>query len=554
MLFVCRWVLGITIVTAVAAAVLTALGKVCRRPSFLHAFWVVVLLKFVTPPLFTLPLPLLPDETVESVEAQRSPFAPGTGFGSASFPQAGATPQLRSKSAPVFLHCVFAAWLGGTFIYFFVAAKRYLAFRRLVGFAKSAPPSVTEKVRVLCRRLGLSQCPRVSFLPCRIPPMVWAGPFRTEILLPAALWRTLSPAEQKAVLCHELIHIKRRDHLTRFLGVLVTGFYWWNPVAWYAQRVCAELEDLSCDAAVAELFPDCRRPLADGLIFTADFLAGELPIIPPVPCTLRNLKTLRRRISMLQKGCGRTPFSARLINALFALLLIPFAPVLGGDKEKPAEGKAKVKKTALKVKVAQTGKDDKRGVKVRASAGAKVRVVVGKNGNRQEKKSNGEGKASSSPANKVILRVGSLKSRVSSSGKKRTGGGSIIYGPAIVIGVGGGAKVLKKPNSVKLKRDDGGKVKAGPGRVIRLKLKPADPSKGTVKILRATRDSKVSVKVELNRKNNSSGDNRHSGGKGSSGKSKKVSRSAKVKHSKACSKVVTATSSVKVKCKPPRKK
>ncbi len=548
MLFVCRWVLGITIMTAIAAAVLTALGKVCRRPSFLHAFWVVVLLKFVTPPLLTLPVPLLPDETVQSVETQRSPFAPGAGVSSTFFRQAGAKPELQSNRAPVFLPYVFAAWLGGAFIYFFVAAKRYLAFRRLVGFANSAPPSVTEKVRVLCRRLGLSQCPRVSFLPCRIPPMVWAGPFRAEILLPAALWRTLSPAQQKAVLCHELIHIKRRDHLTRFLGVLVTGLYWWNPVAWYAQRRCAELEDVSCDAKVAELFPDSRRPLADGLIYTADFLAGESAILPAIPCTLRNFKTLRRRITMLQEGCRRTPFSARLLIALFALLLIPFAPVLGGDKVKPAKGKAKVKKTALKVKVVQLGKGDKAGAEARASARAKVRVVVGKKSNGQDKKPNGQGKASSCPAKKVILRVGSLESRVSSSGKKGSRCRSVLRGPASVIGVGGGAKVLKKTSSVDPKCGKGGKVKAGSGRVSRLKLKPAVPSKGAVKSLPAPASSKPAVKVEVRFKKKNSGDN------GSSKEGKKASRSAKAKTGKPCSKVVTATSSVKVECKPPRKK
>ena len=42
--------------TAVGLAVL-ALGRFCRRPALLHALWLLVLLKLITPPLWDVPVP-----------------------------------------------------------------------------------------------------------------------------------------------------------------------------------------------------------------------------------------------------------------------------------------------------------------------------------------------------------------------------------------------------------------------------------------------------------------------------------------------------------------
>src|SRR5438552_12930414 len=52
--------LGNAAVAAGLALLALAVGYACRSPVVRHAAWVLVLLKLVTPPLFSVPLPVLP--------------------------------------------------------------------------------------------------------------------------------------------------------------------------------------------------------------------------------------------------------------------------------------------------------------------------------------------------------------------------------------------------------------------------------------------------------------------------------------------------------------
>lgn len=52
------------------------------------------------------------------------------------------------------------------------------------------------------------------------------GIFRPRIYLPTGL----SEADSKMILCHEKMHIKRRDHIVKFIAYVVTCIYWFNPL------------------------------------------------------------------------------------------------------------------------------------------------------------------------------------------------------------------------------------------------------------------------------------------------------------------------------------
>ena len=67
-------VLGIALANAAAAIALAllaaAVGRFTRRPAAAHALWVLVLLKLVTPPVWTVP--------IRVAMAPATPSAPGT--------------------------------------------------------------------------------------------------------------------------------------------------------------------------------------------------------------------------------------------------------------------------------------------------------------------------------------------------------------------------------------------------------------------------------------------------------------------------------------------
>src|SRR5207302_9207015 len=65
---VAPWMLGNAAAAAVLAALAAALSYFVRAPAVRHAAWVLVLLKLVTPPLFSLPLPVLPASWAPTTE------------------------------------------------------------------------------------------------------------------------------------------------------------------------------------------------------------------------------------------------------------------------------------------------------------------------------------------------------------------------------------------------------------------------------------------------------------------------------------------------------
>src|SRR6266702_626727 len=69
--------LEIGLANAVCAGLLALLalaaGRVCRRPALLHGLWLLVLVKLVTPPLFSLPLLVLPAEESAAVATAAKP-------------------------------------------------------------------------------------------------------------------------------------------------------------------------------------------------------------------------------------------------------------------------------------------------------------------------------------------------------------------------------------------------------------------------------------------------------------------------------------------------
>ena len=81
------------------------------------------------------------------------------------------------------------------------------------------------------------------------------GLFRPVIYLPGSL----DPWERTFIVAHERHHIRRGDHIFKFLGFLALTIHWFNPLVWLAFVLASRDMEMSCDEAVIRKYGDDVR-------------------------------------------------------------------------------------------------------------------------------------------------------------------------------------------------------------------------------------------------------------------------------------------------------
>jgi beta-lactamase regulating signal transducer with metallopeptidase domain len=351
--------------SAALALLVAAVATRLRRPALVHALWLLVLLKLVTPSWWRLPIASRPHASVgvaqalppRLVDASSLPIfevtiavddPPLDGRPSEdqvvmladpvpAVPPASEPPWWVSAWGDVNWPTVLGiAWVGGSCAWFVAAALRISRFRRVLSLAKPDDGELAELVDRCSDRIGLRRPPRVAWLPGEVAPLVWWLGGRPRLLMPLGLWPRLDKAGRSALVLHELAHIKRRDHWVRALELIATGLYWWNPVVWWARRELREAEEECCDAWVVWARPEASRSYATALLEAVEFLSERRTPLPIAASGLGHVHQLKRRLTMILRG--NTPRSLNGLTAIalasLATLILPIAPSLA---QKPGE-------------------------------------------------------------------------------------------------------------------------------------------------------------------------------------------------------------------------
>jgi beta-lactamase regulating signal transducer with metallopeptidase domain len=117
----------------------------------------------------------------------------------------------------------------------------------------------------ICSELGISRA-KLLILPGLKSPAT-AGWWNPRILLPEVC-EELDPTPQVAdVLCHELVHVERRDYFWAGLGNLSCCLLFFHPAVWKARKSMVLQAELACDLAVLEARPGNRADYADSLTY-----------------------------------------------------------------------------------------------------------------------------------------------------------------------------------------------------------------------------------------------------------------------------------------------
>jgi beta-lactamase regulating signal transducer with metallopeptidase domain len=379
-----EWLLLNTLTAAGLAVLILVLGRPLRLgPAVRHALWLVVLVKLLTPPLVRWPWPLpivgparvaleradppvlhLPptvdaEDRFVPVENREPQSAPGTLTIATDHrsvePATEPAPVAEAKGQPaarleVLGSAALALWIAGGLVVLLVQAVRIVRFqRRLVGL-RPAPTWLGELVGELARGVGVRR-PRVGVLAGLASPVVWGfGPAR--LLWPEGLEGCLSAEGRRAVLVHELAHLRRRDHWTGWLILAAGCVLWWHPLFWFACRRLVREAELACDAQVIAALPEARRTYAEALIDVMGLAFRPVPA-HALGATGRR-RDLERRLVMILRGqsSGRLSHRALLAVGVLALLALPAwtpgqAPANKPDKQnapppadKPSQGTA----------------------------------------------------------------------------------------------------------------------------------------------------------------------------------------------------------------------
>jgi TonB family protein len=145
------------------------------------------------------------------------------------------------------------------------------------------------------------------------------GARRPIVLLPPAV-RTLAPAVQRALVCHELIHVQRRDWALTFLEELWCGILWFHPFARMLASRLSLARETVVDAAVIAHTHDRRA-------YAAALLAFATARPWPGATALIGRRQLEQRIALIvqEASMPRSSLFVRLTVALGAVAITTIA-------------------------------------------------------------------------------------------------------------------------------------------------------------------------------------------------------------------------------------
>lgn len=122
---------------------------------------------------------------------------------------------------------------------------------------------------LLKRRISTAVCESGNIWLCEniASPFV-IGIFSPRIILPYRI----RPQAKAHILAHEQTHIRHRDPLLHFAGILCLCLHWWNPLVWLAVHKMNQDMEMFCDESTLRLADDeARKDYAMTLLSFAEY-------------------------------------------------------------------------------------------------------------------------------------------------------------------------------------------------------------------------------------------------------------------------------------------
>jgi uncharacterized protein (TIGR03067 family) len=359
--------LQVTAVALVAGLLARLVGR--RRPHLAYVLWLLVIVKCVSPPIWSSPTGVFswvrwPAAESVSQDAPAEPAAWSSSSGDLSLSSSVAqpvqaavgsvasertslpakvsevTPDLRlAPVGPSFpIRVVLAVvWLSGTLIYLAMVLAKILWWRSVIREShQGADDPLRETVERLAQRLGLRRNVRLLVTSRPLGPAV-LGIVRPTVLLPEVLAAGQPVEKVEPIVAHELIHVRRHDVAVGVLQVVAQSVWWFHPLVWWASRALCHERERCCDAEVVGTLDCPRQQYAQGLLdvlrLQRQLVASSvLPGINPFQITQLRLETV---MNPEIRAHRHTPWGYWLIFLAGLLVALPGAMATGSNEESP---------------------------------------------------------------------------------------------------------------------------------------------------------------------------------------------------------------------------
>jgi TonB family protein len=218
-----------------------------------------------------------------------------------------------------------SVWALVTSVFLIHWATKAFAFRReVIAGAKALSERLTQGLAKSAAMVGLDANSVVAVASESEGPGI-LGFTSPLLVIPRVLEANLTPAELESILVHELVHLKRRDHLWGTIRTCFLSVFWFNPVVWLLCRSIALETEQACDEEVIRL-TGTPRAYADGIVKTVRHSLGLLD--PSLTGAARH--SISRRVSAILNPQPRIDSPIMKTTALTAACLLAVLSVYAG--------------------------------------------------------------------------------------------------------------------------------------------------------------------------------------------------------------------------------
>lgn len=189
---------------------------------------------------------------MQTAEVNHSSTQPASVSTSSDHSESGTSPvtspvnPLGSLLAP---RTIIAAWFIGVCLMLLRMARALHGARRLTAQASPAPAAIHDLLVEVCQSFGIRRRIRVAVsTELKTPGIV--GIVWVTLLIPASM-ATGAPSEAlRAVIVHELIHVRRYDYALNLCQMVVESLFFFNPAVWWLSRRVRIEREACVDSAV----------------------------------------------------------------------------------------------------------------------------------------------------------------------------------------------------------------------------------------------------------------------------------------------------------------